>query len=307
MPLHPQCQAFLDQLQALNIPPLDQLPLEQIRAMSVPIPGEPEPVASVEDRLVPRSDGEPDVPVRVYKPSTDGQPRAGFVFYHGGGWAIGELDTYDSLCQLLANAGDCVVVSVGYRLSPEHRFPAGVEDAFAATVWVGENASELGIDSARIVVGGDSAGGNLAAAVALMARERGSVSIAAQVLVYPITNDDLDTPSYLEFAEGYMLTRRSMAWFWEQYLETPEQSADVRCSPAKADDLSGLPPAFVLTARYDVLRDEGEAYARALSDAGVGVTTKRYDGMIHGFLRRTDLYDDARDAVQQIGSFIRGV
>ena len=307
MPLHPQCQAFLDQLKALNIPPLDQLPLEQIRAMSVPIPGDLEPVAAVEDRLAPGTDDDREVPIRIYSPSTDGEPRAGLVFYHGGGWAIGELDTYDSLCHLLANAGDCVVVSVDYRLSPDHRFPAGVEDAFAATVWVSQNAAELGIDPSRIVVGGDSAGGNLAAAVCLMARERGSASIAAQVLVYPITNDDLDTDSYLEFAEGYMLTRRSMAWFWEQYLETPEQSADVRCSPAKANDLSGLPPAFVLTAEYDVLRDEGETYAQALNDAGVCVTRKRYDGMIHGFLRRTDLYDDARDAVQQIGEFVRGV
>lgn len=305
MPLHPQCQAFLDQLQALNIPRLDQQSIEEIRALSVPIPGELEAVVAVEDRLVPGPDDGPEVPIRVYKPSDDGQSRAGLVFYHGGGWAIGELDTYDSLCHLLANAGDCVVVSVDYRLSPEHRFPSGVEDAFAATTWVGQNAVELGIDPSRIVVGGDSAGGNLAAAVCLMARERGSVSIAAQVLVYPITNDDLDTGSYLEFAEGYMLTRRSMAWFWEQYLETPEQSADVRCSPAKADDLSGLPPAFVLTAEYDVLRDEGEAYARALSDAGVSVTLDRYDGMIHGFLRRTDLYDRARDAVRQIGEFVR--
>ncbi len=291
----------------MGLPPLEEQSIEQIRALSVPVSGALEPVAAVEDRLVSRSRGEPDVPVRIYQPSVDGQLRAGLVLYHGGGWAIGTLDTYDSLCHLLANAGDCVVVSVDYRLSPEHRFPAGVEDAFAATVWVGRNGPELGIDPGRIVVGGDSAGGNLAAAVCLMARERGSVSIAAQVLVYPITNDDLGTPSYLEFAEGYMLTRRSMAWFWEQYLETPGQSADIRCSPAKSDDLSGLPQAFVLTAEYDVLRDEGEAYARALRDAGVAVTLSRYDGMIHGFLRRTDLYDRACEAVQEIGQFVRGI
>lgn len=307
MPLHPQCQAFLDQFAALNIPPLDQLPLDQIRALSVAIPGKPEPVAAVADRRVPQAGEAPDVPVRIYQPSTDGQPRPALVFYHGGGWVIGTLDTYDSLCHLLANAGDCVVVSVDYRLAPEHCFPAGIEDAYAATAWVAENAASLGIDPRRIVVGGDSAGGNLAAAVCLSARERGTLDIAAQVLVYPITDDNLDTPSYLEFADGYMLTRRSMQWFWEQYVDRPEQAADVRCAPLKADDLSGLPRALVLTAEYDVLRDEGEAYARALSDAGVAVTLDRYDGMIHGFLRRTDLYDRARDAVQQIGEFVRTV
>ncbi|MBI1313994.1 alpha/beta hydrolase fold domain-containing protein [bacterium] len=307
MPLHPQCQAFLDQFAALNIPPLDQLPLDQIRALSVPVPGEPEPVAVVEDRLVSGPGGAPEIPVRVYQPNNGEKPRAGLIFYHGGGWVIGTLNTYGSLCHLLANAGDCVVVSVDYRLAPEHRFPAAFDDSYAATVWVRENAAELGIDPERIVVCGDSAGGNLAAAVCLLARDRGSIPIAAQVLVYPITNDDLDTPSYREFAEGYMLTRRSMAWFWQQYLERPDQSADIRCSPLKSDDLSGLPPALVLSAEYDVLRDESEAYAARLRDAGVTVTLDRYDGMIHGFLRRTDLYDRAREAVQQISEFIRGV
>lgn len=305
MPLHPQCRAFLDQFAALNIPPLDQLPLGQIRQLSVPIPGEPEPVRSLEDRTIDGPNG--DIPIRVYQPEGKPAPRPAIVFFHGGGWVMGNLDLYDSLCQSFAKAGDCVVVSVDYRLAPEHRFPAGVEDSFAATCWVAEHADELGIDHRRIAVCGDSAGGNLAAAVCLMARDERAVDIAAQILIYPITDDDFDRPSYLEFAEGYMLTRQSMQWFFQQYLEQPDQAADIRCSPLKADLLAGLPPALVITAEYDVLRDEGEVYAVRLRQAGVPVTLQRYAGMIHGFLRRTDLYDDARTAVQQIGAFVRGV
>lgn len=305
MPLHPQCQAFLKQLDALNIPPLDQLRLDQVRALSVPVAGELAPVDVIEDLCVARQDGSPDVPVRVYRPVADGRLRPGLVFFHGGGWVIGTLDNYDSLCREIAVAGDCVVVSVDYRLAPEHRFPAGVEDACAATVWVLDRAATLGIDAARVLVGGDSAGGNLTAAVSLMLRGRDAGQPAAQVLVYPITSDRMDSDSYHEFAEGYMLTRRSMQWFWQQYLDDPQQSTDERCSPLRAADLSGLPPALVLTAEFDVLRDEGEAYAARLHEAGVPVSRHRFDGMIHGFLRRTDLYDKAHDAIRLIGDWIR--
>ncbi len=222
MPLHPQCRTFLDQFAAANIPPLDQLPLDQIRSFAVPIPGELDPVRSVDDRTIDGPNG--DVPIRIYQPEGEPAARPAIVFFHGGGWVMGYLDLYDSLCQSFAKAGDCVVVSVDYRLSPEHKFPAGVEDSFAATSWLAEHADELGVDRNRLVVCGDSAGGNLAAAVCLMARDRKFGSIAAQVLVYPITNDDFDTPSYLEFADGYMLTRRSMQWFFQQYLQQPEQA-----------------------------------------------------------------------------------
>ena len=208
MPLHPQCRAFLDQLESLNIPPLDQLPLEQIRAAAVPVPGEPDPVKCVSDQVVVGPHG--DIPIRVYQPISDDAAKPVMVFFHGGGWVMGTLDLYDSLCHAVAAAGDCVVVSVDYRLSPEHKYPIAVDDSYAATCWVAEHADDFGIDRNRLVVGGDSAGGNLAAAVCLMARDRGAVSIAAQVLVYPITDDCFDTASYREFAEGYMLTRRSM-------------------------------------------------------------------------------------------------
>jgi acetyl esterase len=227
------------------------------------------------------------------------------VYFHGGGWVIGSIETHDALCRELTMEAGVVVVSVEYRLAPEHKFPAAADDAYAAVRWVAQHAAELGIDPARIGVGGDSAGGNLAAVVALQARDLGGPPLALQLLIYPITCDDLGTPSYVENAEGYMLTRADMAWFWSQYLSDPAQGDDPRVSPLRAGDLSGLPPAFILTAEYDPLRDEAEAYAARLEQAGVPVRMRRYDGMIHGFLRRLTLLDQGRVALDEVAKGIR--
>jgi acetyl esterase len=242
-------------------------------------PGEPEAVALVENRLIPGPSGQ--IPVRIYwGAQTAGLPI--LVYFHGGGWVIGDLDSHDGACRTLANKAGCIVVSVDYRLAPEHRFPAAVDDCYAATVWAAENAASLGGDALKLAVGGDSAGGNLAAVVALKAREQRGPAITHQLLVYPVTDFDFSTPSYSDNGDGYLLTKAGMEWFWNHYLGELD-GADVYASPMRAKDLSGLPPATVLTAEYDPLRDEGERYAKRLQEAGVRTTLTRYDGQIHGF------------------------
>jgi acetyl esterase len=309
MPLHPQAEAFLRQVRSLNIPPIDQLSIENVRAMAVPLPGPLEPIAKSQDRTIPGSDGN-EIPVRIYWPqgwTPESAPKTVVVYFHGGGWVIGTLDLYDSSCHALANRADCVFVSVDYRMAPENQFPCAVDDCHEATQWVSDHASELGIDKDRIAVAGDSAGGNLAAGVCLMARDRGTVNIAHQVLIYPITDDNFETPSYRDNAEDYFLTRHSMMWFWDQYV--PDQSArdNPYVSPLKAESLADLPPAYLMTAEFDPLRDEAEAYATLLKEAGVVVDFERYDGMIHGFFRRVDLYDQARIAQEKVASVIRSI
>jgi acetyl esterase len=205
------------------------------------------------------------------------------VYFHGGGWVIGELDTVDNPLRRIANRTGAVVVSVDYRLAPEHVYPAAFDDSYAATAWVAEHAAELGGDPERVAVSGDSAGGNLAAAVAIAARDRQGPRLAAQLLIYPVTDFDFTTESYEQNGEGYLLTKGSMQWFWAHYLGAQDLGKDPYACPARADDLAGLPPAFVATAEFDPLRDEGEAYAAKLRIAGVDVTAKRYDGMLHGF------------------------
>jgi acetyl esterase len=241
----------------------------------------PEDVADVTDRTIPGPAG--DVPVRIYTPAGDG-PRGVLVYFHGGGWVIGDLDTVDRPCRSFANAADVVVVSVDYRLAPEHHHPAAFEDCWAATTWVAEHAGELGVDASRLAVGGDSAGGQLAAAVSLAARDEHGPAIAAQILLYPVVDFDWTSPSITDNGEGYLLGRATMQWFWAHNLGAQDPGKDYRAFPLRAEDLTGLPPAFVGTAEYDPLRDEGELYARRLTDAGVTVTSTRYDGMIHGFL-----------------------
>lgn len=284
MPVHPEAQQLLDALAAEGVPPFEEMTVPQAREATAAfegLQGEPEDVASVQNRTVPGPEGE--IPVRIYTPAGEG-PLPVVVFYHGGGWVIGNLETVDRPCRSLANAAGAVVVSVDYRLAPEHRYPAAFDDSYAATVWVAEHAAELGGDPNRLVVAGDSAGGNLAAAVALAARDRGGPAIAAQLLAYPVTNFDFSTPSYEDNKTGYLLTRGAMQWFWAHYLGAMDLGQDPLICPARADNLAGLPPAFVATCEYDPLRDEGEAYAQRLKDAGVDVVAKRYDGMMHGFL-----------------------
>jgi acetyl esterase len=281
MPLDEETRRILDMLAAAGRPPLHNCTPEQARQSFDfrPLAGVPEPVARIEDTAIPGPCG--DIPIRIYTPQGDG-PFPALMYCHGGGWVVGGLDTVDVPCRHLANRAGCVVVSVDYRLAPEHRFPAAVEDAYAAFRWLTEQARDLHVDASRIAVGGDSAGGNLAAVVALMARDRDGPQPYFQLLLYPVTDCALDTPSYLENADGYLLTRDSMAWFWNHYLGDADRTHPY-ASPLRAENHHRLPPAFVVTAEFDPLRDEGEAYAHCLSAAGVSVESKRYDGTIHGF------------------------
>jgi acetyl esterase len=300
MPLDPQAKALLDQMAEAGAPPFETLSPEQAREMIVQmrdLAGEPESVAKVEDRTISSSNG--TIPVRVYTPEGTG-PFPVLVYFHGGGWVIGSIDTIDAPCRSLANRSGCVVVSVEYRLAPEHKFPAGPEDCYAATRYVAQNAAEFNVDPQRLAIGGDSAGGNLAAAVALMARDRGGPPIAFQLLVYPVTNHSYDTASYQENADGYLLTKNGMVWFWDHYLKDAEDGHNQIASPLRALSLEGLPPASVITCEFDPLRDEGEAYAARLRESGVQVEAKRYDGLIHGafqmgavLTRGNEMLDDA--------------
>ncbi|MGI8926441.1 MAG: alpha/beta hydrolase [Tepidiformaceae bacterium] len=302
MPLDPQARTLLDQLAALGFADFAGLSPQQARDQmgAFPRPEGPE-VAKVEDRSVPAASG--PIPVRVYTPQGAGA-KPGIVYFHGGGWVIGNIESHDATCRSLANASASVVVSVDYRLAPEHKFPAAPEDSYAATQWVVANAQSLGIDARRLAVAGDSAGGNLAAAVALMARDRGGPAISFQLLVYPVTNHAYDTASYRDNAEGYLLTKGGMVWFWDHYLRSPADGADPLASPLRAPSLAGLPPALVLTAEFDPLRDEGEAYGARLKEAGVRIEVRRYDGMIHGFFGNVAL-DQGRAAIDDAAEALR--
>lgn len=263
---------------------------------------EPIPVARVEDRTIAGPSGSA-LPVRIYWPPSDGDGQPGgdgpppvVVFLHGGGWVLCGLDTHDQTCRALTREAGAVTVSVDYRLAPDARFPAAAEDAYAAACWAADNAADLGGDPSRLAVAGDSAGGNLAAATALMARDRGGPALAFQLLVYPVLDHRRDTPSYRENAQGFFLTGDHMRWFWEQYLGPGGDGGHPYASPLLADDLAGLPPAHIVTAECDPLRDEGEAYCRRLRAAGVAADLRRYDGMFHGFFGMGDLLDGARRA-----------
>jgi len=276
MPLHPQVVAYLEELNSLDSKPIDQCTPEEFREMmragSV-AEGPLEPIGQVENRQISGPAG--TIPIRIYRPV---QPtsQGALVYYHGGGWVGCDLDTHDELCRALANATGCLVIAVAYHLAPEHPYPAAAEDAYAAFQWVCENASELDIDPQHIAVCGDSAGGNLAAVVCLMARDRHDRLPCFQVLIYPITNHDLNTSSYRQYAEGYLLTAAGMKWFWQHYVSegssvseessVPEESRakEPYASPLNAESLAGVPPALVILAECDVLCDEGEQYAARL-------------------------------------------
>jgi acetyl esterase len=301
MPLEPQTKALLDAMKGAGAS-LDfgDLSAAEARRRMEQTPvgrGAPEPVAKVEDRLIPGPGG--PLALRIYAPDAAG-PLPVLVYFHGGGWVLGDLDTSDAQCRSLTNAVGCVTVSVDYRLAPEARFPAAPEDCYAATRWVAANAPELGVDPERIAVGGTSAGANLAAVVPLMARDRGGPALAYQVLVYPITDGSMDTPSYGENAGGYFLTAGAMAWFWKHYINDDRDRSHPYAAPLHAADLSSLPPALVITAEYDPLRDEGEAYAQRMQAAGVPVTCTRYDGTIHSFVSMAPNLDVGKRAFDQI-------
>jgi acetyl esterase len=227
------------------------------------------------------------------------------MWYHGGGFVIGDLETHDSICRMLANRADCLVVAVDYRLAPEFKFPAAVEDCEAALKWVALHAAEFGGDPARIAVGGDSAGGNLATVVAMLARDAGYPTLAFQLLIYPTTAPEPETQSHRSFAQGYLLTRNTIVWFYKHYLRTPRDAQDFRFAPLVADDLSNLPPAFVLVAGYDPLRDEGVDYAKRLIEAGNRVRLANYEGLIHGFCLMGGAVDAAKRAVAESAQLLR--
>lgn len=303
MPLDPQAAAFLQQASTQSIPSFGMAPVNAtVPAGAVAVDLPECAVDRVEDRTIPGPGGE--LPIRVYLPAGAG-PHPVLVYLHGGGWVMGDLDSHDGLCRCLCGASRCAVIALDYRLAPYHKFPAALEDTYFAICWTAAHAAELNIDATRIAVGGDSAGGNLAAAACLMARDRGGPEIAFQVLLYPITDYAFDTRSYSENGEGYFLTRERMMWFWNHYLEREEEGSNPYASPLRCEDLSGLPPAFVLTTEFDPLRDEGEAYADRLHEAGVAASVRRHEGMIHGFLRRIDVFDRAREALYEIGDVLR--
>ena len=307
MALRPEIRALLDQQAASRRPPLHRQSVAQARAFHIQdapaLDGPPVAVAAVADQVIPGPGGK--LPVRVYTP--EGSPPFPIVvFFHGGGWVVGTLDTYDPLCRDLAAATPAVVVSVDYRLAPEHRWPAAVEDAYAATLWASANAAALGGAQHRLAVAGDSAGGNLAAVVALGARDRGGPPIAFQLLVYPVLDAAADTASWREYADGFYLTADGMRWYWDQYLGGAEGSAP-DASPARAAFLGGLPPALVVGASHDILRDEGEAYAARLREAGVAASASRVPGMVHGFLRWRAVTGAADAALQEAAAALRSV
>lgn len=306
MPLDPQAQAYLDQAAALGLPPVNELTPEEARrntaAQARALGGEPEPLAAVENRTIPGPGG--PLPIRVYRPPGEA-PYPVLVWFHGGGWVVCNLDTHDTPCAALANRAGCLVVAVDYRLAPEHRFPAAVEDAWAAVRWAGAQAAEIGADPARLAVGGDSAGGNLAAVVARRARDAGGPGIALQVLVYPVTDADFETASYRRNAAGYGLTRDAMRWYWDHYLPDAGRRAHPDASPLRAGDLRGLAPALVITCEYDPLLDEGEAYAARLRAAGVPVRLILEPGMIHGYIRWAAVTARTRKSYDDIGAALR--
>ncbi len=298
MAVDPQLQAMLDAMRAVGWPKLGSLPAAELRAMPRPTPPIATQVRSVTDGALPGPAG--DIPIRVYRPVE--RPGGVIVYYHGGGWTIGDRDTVDAALRLVANQTGCTVVSVEYRLAPEHPFPAAVDDAMAAAQWVAANLGEFAAPGAPLMVMGDSAGGNLSAVVCLLARDAGGPKIDLQVLVYPATEGDVDAPAMHAF-EPPFLDRQDVIWFYDQYAP-PEQRRDPRLAPARAASHAGLPPAIVLTAEYDLLTAEGENYARLLEQAGVAVSRLHYPGAIHGFFTMGAQFDIGRRAIDDVSRAI---
>ncbi len=307
MPLDPQVARFLQAEAEASAEPTSSLAEQRRQAEQTALAqaGAPEEVTSIEDRLLRGPAGA--LPIRIYVPVGAAQgPFPVLVYFHSGGWVFGSIEAHDPVCRALANHARCLVVSVGYRLAPEHPFPAAPEDCYTATAWVAEHAHEINADSARIAVGGDSAGGNLAAVVALMARDRQGPALCYQVMIYGETDYyEPGTASYATYREGYGLTREEMIWFWDQYLARPEDRLHPYAAPLRAPDLSGLPPTLMITAEYDPVRDEAEHYAQRLQQAGVPVQLSRYPGMIHGFFRMFALFEQSHQALAEVSDALR--
>lgn len=307
----PDAAAVLAAFRAAGRPPYETLTPAEAREMYLaarPVSQpEPPPIASAESLTIPGPAG--GIPARLYKPLTlrqSGGLSPCLVFFHGGGWVIGNLDSHDVVCRTLADEGQLIVISVDYRLAPEHKFPAAVDDAVAATEWISANARGLGVDPSRLIVGGDSAGGNLSAVVAIHAREAGP-KLAGQVLIYPATDFTMTHPSHSEPETSAILTHTVIRWFRDHYIGGASDGEDWKASPARAGTLAGLPPAFVLTAGADPLRDEGDEYAQRLGDAGVPVTYRSYPGQFHGFITMGKILPKAGVALREIGDWLKAL
>lgn len=303
-------QSFLDALAAQGGPAIYELSVPDARgvltgAQAGPVMKLP---AEIEDRVIPVGPSG-QVSIRIVRPHGNQDVLPGVLYYHGGGWVLGDKDTHDRLVREIANGANVAVVFVNYTPSPEARYPVAIEEAYAALRWVAENGSSLKIDSSRLAVAGDSVGGNMAAAVTLLAKERGGPELRYQVLFYPVTDANFDTSSYHQFEEGFFLTREAMKWFWNHYAPNEADRDQITASPLRAsvDQLRGLPPALVITGEADVLRDEGEAYARKLTAAGVPVTATRYLGIIHDFVMLNVVTETsaARAAIAQANDQLR--
>lgn len=309
MKIDPGAQQVIDLIKAAGRPPYETVGHMEARRLYLEarrvLQPDPMPIAEMHDLTAPGPAG--PIAIRLYRARTakQGEAQPALIYFHGGGWVIGNLDSHDGVCRGLANGADCTVLSVDYRLAPEHKFPAAIDDAVAATGWIAANATSLGIDATRLAVGGDSAGGNLAAVVAQHVRDHGPPKLRFQLLIYPACDMSMTLPSIAELAEQLPLTRSTMKWFIDLYLRDSTDVGDWRASPLKAKSLSGLPPAYVLTAGCDPLRDEGEAYAAALKAAGVRVDAKRFDGQIHGFMTMGKFIPDAAKAMRDMSAVLK--
>jgi acetyl esterase len=307
MALDPQAEALLKDLKDSGAQPFETMTPAEARVAvlgSKDLGGEPEDVDGVDKRFIPGPTA--DLPVWIYRPVRGGaRPLPGLIYFHGSGWVVANIGVCDSFSRSLANRTGCVVVAVNYQKAPEHKFPVPLDDCYAATRWVFDNASALGLDRGRIGVIGDSAGGNLAAAVTLRARDENGPQLAYQVLIYPAVQYGWDTPSALANAEGFLLQRASMEYFWNHYVRNPRDGMNPYCSPLVAEDHSGLPPALIVSAEFDPLCDDGRNYADKLAAAGVSVKFRLYKGMIHGFLRMSGVLDQSKALLDEIGREVK--
>jgi len=310
MPLDPDAQVILDAMIKAGRPAFETLTPAQARLQLHDMREalkQPQPVVAEVKKLSASGPHGP-ISLRLYRgrAATADRPQPLLMYFHGGGWVIGDIDTHDNLCRSLASAADCTVISVDYRLAPEHKFPAAVDDCWAATTWVADHAADLGVDPGRIAVGGDSAGGNLATVVSRLAASNGAPKIVYQVLLYPTVDLGFTHDSFKRVGTGYNLTLAAMQWFRDLYLRDPRDVADWRASPLRADDLSKLPPAFVATAGYDPLCDEGEAYAKLLQQSGVPVTFRHLSGQMHAFATMSGFLQAADQVIAEVGALLKG-
>ncbi|MFC8683753.1 alpha/beta hydrolase [Brevibacillus porteri] len=305
--LDPRAKVYLERINQL--PPLHKLEPQAVRDIFAQIPSvevELAPLAKVEDKLIPAG-ADAEIKIRIYTPEGQG-PFPLFVYYHGGGWVIGDLETVDASCRMLAHLSGRIVVSVDYRLAPEHKFPVPVADSFAALKWVSENASSINGSASDLVVGGDSAGGNLSTVLSLLAKDQNGPAIKAQVLIYPVTDMRFDSPSYMEFQEGFGLNRDLMLWFSNHYINHEYDKGNPYVAPLSARDLSNLPPAIVITAECDVLRDEGMVYAERLKHAGVKVESVCEKGLVHGYFTNMAVFpEQIKTTISRITEFLHTI